>query len=189
MRGELKLANELALHDALTGLLSRYALHVEVQKTRTPIAPEGNEQRRSAAPRCNKGVLMLDLMGFKAVNDTLGHHAGDDALKAVAKSVLKSTRDEDKVFRNGGDEFVIILDNVDIDEITSIAKRIVNGIENLPNLTLSGRIGGVAWDTARFPEADLSDVIGAADSLEVTLREDLIARTRTAKIDIREYVP
>ena len=89
----------LALHDALTGLPNRRLL-----MDRLSLA--------IAHARRNKGtmaVLYLDLDGFKQINDTLGHDAGDTLLKTVATRLVGVVRQEDTVARLGGDEFVIAL--------------------------------------------------------------------------------
>lgn len=58
------------------------------------------------------GVLFLDLDNFKLVNDTMGHDAGDILLKEVGKKLKATLRDEDCICRVGGDEFVVLLENV-----------------------------------------------------------------------------
>ncbi len=77
-------------------------------------------------------MIYLDLDGFKPVNDTLGHAAGDDALKEIASRLESSIRGSDTAARIGGDEFVVLLEGVkDNDEIRSIASRILESI-NIP---------------------------------------------------------
>jgi diguanylate cyclase (GGDEF)-like protein len=82
-------------HDALTGLANRTRLH--------------DFARQAMADRRELAVLALDLDGFKQVNDTLGHAAGDELLKVVAARLLAQARDDDIVARLGGDEFAIVL--------------------------------------------------------------------------------
>jgi diguanylate cyclase (GGDEF)-like protein len=65
-------------------------------------------------------LLMLDLDGFKYVNDTLGHDAGDELLKYVAELLKKTTRDSDTVCRLGGDEFAVILPTIKEDRDAAI---------------------------------------------------------------------
>lgn len=77
-------------------------------------------------------LLMIDLDGFKAVNDTLGHHAGDEFLKVAAERMLHVTREVDIVARLGGDEFAIILLGMDSPEDAEIpARRLIEDIERV----------------------------------------------------------
>jgi diguanylate cyclase len=95
LAGEFK-----ALHDSLTGLPNRAALR---RATDLAIADAQDEDGRHAA------LLVLDLDGFKAVNDTLGHPAGDSLLVQVAASLSSYVRPSDLVARLGGDEFAILV--------------------------------------------------------------------------------
>jgi diguanylate cyclase (GGDEF)-like protein len=86
---------------------------------------------------CKKGslrhelhLLILDIDDFKKVNDTYGHIAGDKILIFVANMLRKTLRDGDKVFRYGGEEFIIILNRIDTQTTKLIAQRILNIIEN-----------------------------------------------------------
>jgi diguanylate cyclase (GGDEF)-like protein/PAS domain S-box-containing protein len=88
-----------AYTDALTGLPNREALEQRLQDTL-------EEAQHGAGPL---SVLFLDLDGFKAVNDTHGHHAGDDLLRQAADRLRRAIRRQDEVFRVSGDEFVVVL--------------------------------------------------------------------------------
>jgi diguanylate cyclase (GGDEF)-like protein len=92
-----------ALHDSLTGLGNRELLHREASKVFGGLAKQTEE---------GIAVLVLDLDGFKAVNDTLGHAAGDRLLQIVAERLTAATRPGDVVARLGGDEFVVIVHEV-----------------------------------------------------------------------------
>src|SRR6478735_4531041 len=85
--------------DALTGLANRRALERTLEAALT----------RATARARTVGLLMLDLDGFKAINDTHGHAAGDEALREVARRLQRSVRERDMVARLGGDEFVVVL--------------------------------------------------------------------------------
>ncbi|WP_051796896.1 diguanylate cyclase domain-containing protein [Catenuloplanes japonicus] len=87
-----------ATHDALTGLANRLLFH---RKLRGPAA--------AGDPEALVGVLAIDLDGFKAINDTLGHHVGDEVLAMVAERLRRCVRPYDTVARLGGDEFAVIL--------------------------------------------------------------------------------
>ena len=82
-------------------------------------------------------LLMLDLDGFKEVNDTFGHSTGDQVLVQVAQRVVASVRDGDAVARLGGDEFAVVLAPGPADEVAILARRVLAALE-LP-LILNGR--------------------------------------------------
>jgi len=104
----------LALHDPLTGLGNRALLHEQVSQAITAGARDG-------AP---VALMFLDLDGFKAINDHLGHAAGDGVLKEVAARLRSAVRNGDAVGRYGGDEFVAICEGVDPRVAEEIADRI-----------------------------------------------------------------
>jgi diguanylate cyclase (GGDEF)-like protein len=72
----------------------------------------------------SNALLFVDLDGFKEVNDSLGHEAGDAVLATIAKRIEHAVRDEDVVGRLGGDEFVVLCRSVGEDEATEIAERV-----------------------------------------------------------------
>lgn len=76
-------------------------------------------------------LIMLDVDRFKPLNDTYGHVAGDEALKAVAKALHDTARDIDHVVRFGGDEFVLILPHTDCDPAVEVAERLRRTVEKL----------------------------------------------------------
>ena len=100
-RNEAQRENE-ARHDALTGLPNRRAL-TEV----LPIA-----QARADRAGSELALLFIDLDGFKAVNDTLGHEAGDDLLRGIAALLRQCVRETDTVVRLAGDEFTVLLEGL-----------------------------------------------------------------------------
>ncbi len=106
----------LAHHDSLTGLFNRNYFFEQFRKI------------MSKAERNNGSVtlLFIDLDGFKQINDTLGHHAGDVTLKAVGERLGSITRDYDLVCRLGGDEFAVLLEEVnDKKDRVSFAEKIM----------------------------------------------------------------
>ncbi len=97
--GELAGLALASRRDALTGLPNRRAFEEE-------LAREAARAARSGAPL---SVAILDVDRFKAVNDTLGHEAGDNVLRAVARFLARHVREADYVFRWGGDEFIVLI--------------------------------------------------------------------------------
>jgi len=105
-----------ALHDPLTGLANRTLLLERV----------GGALRRRRPAGGSVAVLLLDLDDFKAINDTLGHQAGDQLLVELAARVVSHTGDGDTAARLGGDEFVLVLEDVrDAGEATGAAERVL----------------------------------------------------------------
>ncbi len=106
----------LALHDTLTGLPNRRLLNDRLGQTMAA----GKRSGRYSA------LMFLDLDNFKALNDTQGHHVGDLLLIEAAHRIGSCVREVDVVARFGGDEFVVILNELDVDKAKSIAEaRIV----------------------------------------------------------------
>ena len=94
-----------AVHDPLTGLPNRLLI---LDRAEQMLA----HAQRSSVP---VGALFIDLDGFKEVNDTLGHGAGDQLLQAVADRLTATMRAQDSVGRLGGDEFVVLVDGLTVD--------------------------------------------------------------------------
>ena len=114
-RGEEAVLHQ-ALHDTLTGLPNRRLFQDRVSQA---IALA----RRSGGP---PGILLLDLDGFKEVNDTLGHHAGDALLQELGTRLASCVRSCDTVARLGGDEFGFLLIDVDASRAAQLVARIRN---------------------------------------------------------------
>lgn len=105
----------LANHDALTGLPNR---NLFMNRMEQAIARAQRQGR-------NFGILFLDLNGFKQINDTYGHAAGDQLLKLFARKLQTCIRAEDSVGRLGGDEFVVLLEGItDAEVMASVTKKI-----------------------------------------------------------------
>ena len=113
----LELVRHEAAHDALTELGNRRSLHATLGRL-------GGDRARFA-------LLVLDLDGFKAVNDSLGHAAGDELLTAVAGAIRANLRRDDRAFRLGGDEFAIVLHDATPAETTAVRQRLEAAIATL----------------------------------------------------------
>jgi diguanylate cyclase (GGDEF)-like protein len=110
-----------AHHDPLTGLANRTLLLQELERT----LARGRRREGSSV-----GLLFLDLDGFKAVNDTLGHIAGDQLLTEVARVLRECVRPSDVVARLGGDEFTVILTDLHSKEdADAVAARILGRLQ------------------------------------------------------------
>lgn len=105
----------LARHDTLTGLFNRYTL--ETRLDQALLAARRNSEMLA--------VLFIDLDRFKTINDSMGHHVGDQLLVKVARRLLASVRGSDIVARQGGDEFVVVLCSLDgMADIATVAHKI-----------------------------------------------------------------
>lgn len=76
-------------------------------------------------------LMIMDLDGFKVINDSCGHDVGDQLLQSVAKTIQHCLRDTDMLFRYGGDEFVAALPHTDVQGAIDVAERILGGIKRL----------------------------------------------------------
>jgi diguanylate cyclase (GGDEF)-like protein len=118
-RNYAKMLESLALNDPLTGLANRRLL-----TDRMSMAMVHARRNKSAM-----AVVYLDLDGFKQINDTLGHGAGDVLLKMVAGRLVATVREEDTVARLGGDEFILSLWHVSgIDYASTVALRAIEAV-------------------------------------------------------------
>jgi diguanylate cyclase (GGDEF)-like protein len=107
----------LAMHDPLTGLPNRAMFHRRLT---------GALQQMRSSPDGHLVLMVLDLNGFKAVNDTLGHQAGDQLLAETGRRLRASTREGDLVARLGGDEFAVLIPRISrLPEAMAVAHRIV----------------------------------------------------------------
>jgi diguanylate cyclase (GGDEF)-like protein/PAS domain S-box-containing protein len=153
-----KQLNHLALHDTLTGLPNRHMLHRRLAKS--------IENSRSG--EALGAVLFIDLDRFKVVNDSLGHQAGDDLLRYVAKRLTQRVRGRDTVARLGGDEFVVILDDIgSYENAGKVAHDIIALIEE-PVAVLGGHEVYVSASIgiSFFPKdgENASDLLQSADT-------------------------
>ena len=146
----------LAENDSLTGLANRYYF---------------DESLRTAIPRANRlndklALLFLDLDNFKIINDSMGHDAGDQLLKEVAKRLLHVVRNGDVVCRLGGDEFAILAHNFESQErIVQLAERILEELRPPFTIKNSEQFISASIGVATYPDAgeDSGDMLKAAD--------------------------
>jgi len=144
-------SKEQASHDSLTGLLNH-------STTLTVLTHEISRAERSHQPLA---VLIADLDHFKQVNDTYGHLVGDVILRDVAKRFCQTARHYDHVGRIGGEEFLIIVPDCDLDALRECAERFRASISDLPFATPSGplaitvSIGATVWSSEHPVNQDL----------------------------------
>lgn len=142
----VKLRNEveyLANHDALTGLPS---LRLATDRLKIALANAKRNESKVA-------LLFLDLDGFKAVNDSYGHEAGDIVLQTIAKRIQGITREGDTCCRVGGDEFMIILCGaVENSSVEDICKRLIHEVNTLVDYQGHELFVGVSIGIAVYPD-------------------------------------
>jgi len=134
VKSKTKELTYLAHHDTLTGLTNRF-LFLEIVKNTIESTKKQNSKF---------SILFLDLDRFKDINDTYGHYMGDVLLKSVSKRLEECVRAEDTVCRLAGDEFAILLNNIDEDDLIAIVEKIIYSTQqsiesqnNVFNITLS----------------------------------------------------
>jgi two-component system cell cycle response regulator len=151
LRADLDRSLELAVTDPLTGLRNRRYVRRHL---------EGVLRGSEAA------VLLLDVDRFKAINDTLGHAAGDVVLREVAERIRVHLRSADVVARYGGEEFLIVMSGAPLDDATMVAERLRAAIGSMPIATQGAELRvtvsvGVA---AAVAGAQADGTIAAADA-------------------------
>jgi diguanylate cyclase (GGDEF)-like protein len=148
--------SRLATTDPLTGLANRRMFLEEMEL----LLSHPNPGRRVAA------LLFLDLDGFKPINDTHGHDAGDEVLKIIGQRIETHIRRSDTLARYGGDEFVVCLKGIDDKkQIRQIAEHLAQAISEPINLEENNHILGVSIGIALSPQngEKVETLLGRAD--------------------------
>jgi diguanylate cyclase (GGDEF)-like protein/PAS domain S-box-containing protein len=153
-----------ATHDPLTGLANRTLFRTRID--------HAVKTRRDGDTRA--AVLVMDLDGFKDINDSLGHAAGDDLLVELGRRLKAAVRDSDTVARLGGDEFGVLLPNASVHDVVRVVERMQAAIEApivLLGLALSleASIG-----IAMYPDdgTDVETLLGCADGAMYCSKEE-----------------
>lgn len=147
----------LAFHDSLTGLGNRYLLDKRLAQ----------EMHKAEQGHQRFAIIFIDLDGFKAINDTLGHHIGDRLIQEAAHRIQMQIRRDDIAIRLGGDEFVVVLSNLaHLDDGYTVAEKILLALSypvrlGEQQLRISASLG-----IARYPDdgMSMSELLSAADS-------------------------
>lgn len=144
---------DLALYDTLTKIPNREHFNREIEKK--------IEEERSFS------LLFLDLDGFKAINDTFGHHIGDEVLKIVSKKLVNTVKNKDFVSRMGGDEFTILITETKIEDIKKICLRIIKNISENMDIEEKNCKVGISIGVSRYPNdsEDIDEIIRIADDM------------------------
>jgi diguanylate cyclase (GGDEF)-like protein len=116
-----RVATQSALRDPLTGAGNRIAMDQTLMR----------EIEVAARHKQPLSLLMLDIDHFKHVNDTYGHSSGDEVLRAIAQVVKGQLRNIDRVFRYGGEEFLVVLSNTGRDAAEAIGERLLQATRDL----------------------------------------------------------
>jgi diguanylate cyclase (GGDEF)-like protein len=187
---EQRLAH-LAYHDALTELPNRTLLCDRLDQATRVANREGT----------TIALLLLDLNGFKQVNDTLGHYAGDRVLQHVASRLRAALREVDTVARLGGDEFAILLPQTDLDGALLTAQKVLREIEqpcvvDHQSLSVHASLGiacfpdhGSSAETL-LQKADVAMYVAKADTVGIAVyapsRDHLTHRRLTLISELRK---
>lgn len=154
----------ISLHDQLTGLYNRYFVEAELKRLDT----------KRQLPF---SIIMADVNGLKLVNDTYGHLVGDNLLCRAAAIIKENNRSEEIIARWGGDEFVILLPQTQLEEALQVCKRINEGCEDefIEDLPVSIALGAATRDSTTV---NLHEVLKAAED---NMYEQKLTESRSTK--------
>jgi diguanylate cyclase (GGDEF)-like protein len=176
--GNLRLREALreqSVRDGLTGLFNRRYLEATLDR----------ELARAARAGTPLAVVMADIDHFKRINDTLGHDAGDDVLRAIARKLLGSVRASDIVCRYGGEEFVVLMPDASAEAAVARAERLRASLAELDPPQGAGKVlprVTVSAGVAAYP-----DHAGSGAALIALADEALYAAKRNGRDQVRMF--
>ncbi|MFW2374558.1 MAG: diguanylate cyclase [Gammaproteobacteria bacterium] len=159
---QLTLVSKVCAVDHLTGVWNRYAMSHRLNQE--------HERVRRNGEHCV--IAIMDFDHFKNINDRFGHIAGDKVLKVVMNHLSHQIRQYDVIFRYGGEEFLFLLPNTELDEATEILERLRSNIKQLPiemdgdTIHVTVSIGVAAMEA----EINVHDTIELADNALLTAK-------------------
>ena len=172
--------DEMAHTDTLTRLPNRRATDLVLEREMSGARRHGHDL----------SVLLVDLDHFKNINDSFGHHVGDQALRHAAEALSKTMRSEDVVGRWGGEEFVAILPYTDATEASALAERVrLQVAAEIPGLPcrLTATIGVAQWDgdsaSLLLKRADDALYAGKASGRDTVVVANLLAAGSSADLN------
>jgi diguanylate cyclase (GGDEF)-like protein len=154
---ERRKLGEMALYDGLTGLPNRRLIEDRFERAVV---------RRKRDSAVALAMLFIDLDGFKAINDRLGHRAGDAVLRGAASRISETLRDTDSVGRWGGDEFVVLLEGAAEGPVAELVTRLRHAVEIPLRYDDEDLRVGASIGMARMPDDgdSMADLVRLADA-------------------------
>ncbi|MCX7206686.1 MAG: diguanylate cyclase [Proteobacteria bacterium] len=151
---------QLAVTDRLTGLYNRLFLDQVLEREFSTIGRHGT----------TFSLILLDIDHFKQVNDTYGHHAGDEVLKSISKILKESVRESDVVGRWGGEEFLVLCPNTSRTDALKIAKKLRLAIEQYDFASIGCRTA--SFGVASYQQGDTIATVEARADKALYLAKD-----------------
>lgn len=156
---------QLAYYDRVTGIANRHYFEEKI----------GQSVNNAIRYGTTCYLMIIDLDDFKRVNDRLGHHVGDLLLRHISESITAAIRQSDSLFRIGGDEFAVVLENAsDYDAVNRIAQKIIESV-SIPLVIEGNEVKvGASIGISCFPQHahDVRTLMSSADSAMYTAKRD-----------------
>lgn len=175
-QAHLEILSQLSTTDPATGLLNMRGLHLILRRVLA----------RAKRDETGGALIVIDLDGFKAINDSYGHTAGDEVLQSVARHLVDAVREGDEVARLGGDEFAILMPGVSRPEADLRANAISKSLNDLivpwngRAIQVRGSVGGACYG----PHDDMDTIYRRADEEMYRQKSDRMSiRTAGGKHD------